>query len=173
MDLCLFRTVYKRLTLLSLLVFTFSAVVTSQRYVTNEVTELVPSPDANGQYHYYMITAGDATLMIDGSGNVTAGSQADSTFTYFYYDGTRLIGAANFSKTTGRQAITKKVVYGTKVALSWGGLTTSTDTTLSPGVFRWVTLVQSNNVLGFRNSASSNNYLVYNNGGWGGNFRFR
>ena len=85
MDLCLFRTVYKRLTLLSLLVFTFSAVVTSQRYVTEEVTDFVVSSEAAG-YTYYMITAGDATLMVDGSGNITAGSQTDSTFTYFYYE---------------------------------------------------------------------------------------
>ena len=170
MDLCLFRTVYKRLTLLSLLVFTFSAVVTSQRYVTNEVTELVPSPDANGQYHYYMITAGDATLMIDGSGNVTAGSQADSTFTYFYYDGTRLIGAFTFSHATGKQPITERVVYGTKILGNLGGLTTSTDKNLGPSGLKWVTLVQDNNILGFRNKpqiftdSPTNNYLVYNNG---------
>lgn len=175
MDLCLFRTVYKRLTLLSLLVFTFSAVVTSQRYVTNEVTELVPSPDANGQYHYYMITAGDATLMIDGSGNVTAGSQANSTFTYFYYDGTRLIGAANFSHDNGKQTITKRVVYGDKIIGNWGGLKTSDDTTLtaSCGLLglssKYVTVYQNNNVIGFKNSCSTQttNYLVYNNNSWG------
>lgn len=170
MDLCLFRTVYKRLTLICLLVFTFSAVMYSQRYVTNEVDSLVPSPDG-GQYHYYMITAGDATLMIDTiNGNVKAGSQADSTFTYFYYDGTRLIGAANFSHATGRQPITERVVYGTKaVSIFGGGLRTSPTTNLGPDATTWVTLVQSNNVLGFRNKPSvlgpSNNYLVYN-GGW-------
>ncbi len=170
MDLCIFRTAYKRLTLLSLLVFTFSAVVTSQRYVTNEVTEFVVSPDAAGDTTFYMITAGDATLMVDGS-NITAGSQADSTFTYFYYDGTRLIGAANFSHDNGKQTITKRVVYGTKaVSIFGGGLKTSTTINLGPNPTTWVTLVQGNNILGFRNKPSyldpTNNYLVYNNNSW-------
>lgn len=172
MDLCLFRTVYKRLTLLCLLVFTFSAVVTSQRYVTNEVDSLVPSP-VGGPYHYYMITAGDATLKIDGNGNVTAGSQADSTFTYFYYDGTRLIGAFNFSHETGKQPITKMVVYSDN-AVGNGGLNSDNDTTLTAdcgGILgsrsKFVTLIQNNNVLGFQNYCTwklTTNYLVYNNG---------
>ncbi|MGM9794815.1 MAG: T9SS type A sorting domain-containing protein [Candidatus Aphodosoma sp.] len=167
MDLCLFRTVYKRLTLLCLIVFAFSAVVSSQRYVTNEVTDLVASPDAGGQYHYYMITAGDATLMIDGSGNVTAGSQADSTFTYFYYDGTRLIGAYNFSTTKGKQDVTDRVVYTNKV-ISGGGINTSTDTNLDPAPTTWVTLVTSNNNIGFKNKpfvlSITTTYLLYDNG---------
>ena len=165
MDLCLFRTVYKRLTLLSLLVFTFSAVVTSQRYVTEEVTDFVVSSEAAG-YTYYMITAGDATLMVDGSGNITAGSQTDSTFTYFYYDGTRLIAAYNF--TGGSKVdITDRVVYSTKMIgignFVVGEFTTSTNTNLSAAWNQWVTLYVGNNNIGFKNAAGrqTTDYLVY------------
>lgn len=175
MDLCLFRTVYKRLTLLSLLVFTFSAVVTSQSYVTEEVTEFVVSPDAAGDTTFYMITAGDATLMVDGS-NITAGSQANSTFTYFYYDGTRLIAAYNF--TGGSKVdITDRVVYSSKVIGNWGSLKTSTNTSLNSDPTSWVKLILNNNTLGFENKPNllgkTTNYLVYNNGwnttsGWDG-----
>ncbi len=172
MDLCLFRTVYKRLTLLSLLVFTFSAVVTSQRYVTEEVTEFVVSPDGNGNYTYYMITAGDATLMVNGSGNITAGSQTDSTFTYFYYDGTRLIAAYNF--TGGSKVdVTDRVVYVGSY-LGAAGLQFKTDTNLKfdkqSDIWSqyYFVLKIANNTLYFENKTSglkvTKSFLVYNNG---------
>ena len=106
--------VRKRLSLLCFVLVAFCSITFSQSYVTEEVTEFVVSPDGAGNYTYYMITAGDATLMVNGS-NVTVGSQTDSTFTYFYYDGTRLIAAYNF--TGGSKVdITDRVVYASSNA---------------------------------------------------------
>ena len=107
--------VTKRLSLLCLVLVAFCSITFSQKYVTEEVTEFVVSPDAAGNFTYYMITAGDATLMVNSSGNITAGSQTDSTFTYFYYDGTRLIAAYNF--TGGSKVdVTDRVVYASSNA---------------------------------------------------------
>lgn len=163
--------VTKRLSLLCLVLVAFCSITFSQSYVTEEVTDFVVSPDAAGDTTYYMITAGDATLMVDGSGNITAGSQTYSTFTYFYYDGTRLIAAYNF---TGGSKVdeTDRVVYSDNVIGFWGGLKTSTNLGLTArcGLVglgsRYVTLSVENNILGFKNSCSTQttNYLVYDNG---------
>ena len=129
--------VRKRLSLLCFVLVAFCSITFSQSYVTEEVTEFVVSPDGAGNYTYYMITAGDATLMVNGS-NVTVGSQTDSTFTYFYYDGTRLIAAYNF--TGGSKVdITDRVVYNTNMT-SEGALKTSTSLNLSASTENWVTL---------------------------------
>ena len=169
--------VTKRLSLLCLVLVAFCSITFSQSYVTEEVTEFVVSPDAAGDTTFYMITAGDATLMVDGSGNITAGSQAHSTFTYFYYDGTRLIAAYNFTGGSKVPINPKRVVYSSKVIGNWGSLTTSNDKNLSPNATRWVTLDFGNNNIGFQNQPSlfspTINYLVYNNGwnttsGWDG-----
>ena len=164
--------VRKRLSLLCFVLVAFCSITFSQSYVTEEVTEFVVSPDGAGNYTYYMITAGDATLMVNGS-NVTVGSQTDSTFTYFYYDGTRLIAAYNF--TGGSKVdITDRVVYNTNMT-SEGALKTSTSLNLSASTENWVTLYVGNNNIGFKNNPSflgrplpvTTTYLMYNNtNGW-------
>ena len=159
--------VTKRLSLLCLVLVAFCSITFSQSYVTEEVTDFVVSPDAAGDTTYYMITAGDATLMVDGSGNITAGSQTYSTFTYFYYDGTRLIAAYNF---TGGSKVdeTDRVVYSSNVFGNNNSLITNTDISLNPDATSWVKLILSNNTLGLQNKPTflqkSMNYLVYDNG---------
>ena len=162
--------VRKRLSLLCFVLVAFCSITFSQSYVTEEVTEFVVSPDAAGDTTFYMITAGDATLMVDGS-NITAGSQANSTFTYFYYDGTRLIAAYNFTGVSKVPINPKRVVYNTNMG-STGPLKTSTDKNLSASTGNWVTLYVGNNNIGFQNmpfwgSTVTTTYLMYDNtNGW-------
>ena len=164
--------VTKRLSLLCLVLVAFCSITFSQSYVTEEVTEFVKSPDGAGNYTYYMITAGDATLMVDSAGNITAGSQTDSTFTYFYYDGTRLIAAYNF--TGGSKVdITDRVVYVGSY-LGAAGLQFKTDTNLKfdkqSDIWSqyYFVLKIANNTLYFENKTSglkvTKSFLVYNNG---------
>ena len=163
--------VRKRLSLLCLVLVAFCSITFSQKYVTEEVTDFVVSPDGDGNYTYYMITAGDATLMVDGS-NITAGSQTDSTFTYFYYDGTRLIAAYNF--TGGSKVdVTDRVVYASS-NLGFVNLQFKTSTNLSfdeqSGIRNqyYFILKIANNTLYFENKTSglkvTRSFLVYNNG---------
>ena len=162
--------VRKRLSLLCFVLVAFCSITFSQSYVTEEVTDFVVSSEAAG-YTYYMITAGDATLMVNGSGNVTAGSQTDSTFTYFYYDGTRLIAAYNFTGVSKVPINPKRVVYNTNMT-SEGALKTSTSLNLSASTGNWVTLYVGNNNIGFQNmpfwgSTVTTTYLMYDNtNGW-------
>ena len=164
--------VTKRLSLLCLVLVAFCSITFSQSYVTEEVTEFVVSPDAAGNYTYYMITAGDATLMVDGSGKITAGSQTDSTFTYFYYDGTRLIAAYNF--TGGSKVdVTDRVVYASS-KLGFVNLQFKTSTNLkfdkqSDILSQYYFVLKiANNTLYFENKTSglkvTKSFLVYNNG---------
>ena len=163
--------VRKRLSLLCLVLVAFCSITFSQSYVTEEVTDFVVSPDGDGNYTYYMITAGNATLMVNGS-NVTAGSQTDSTFTYFYYDGTRLIAAYNF--TGGSKVdVTDRVVYVGSY-LGAAGLQFKTDTNLKfdkqSDIWSqyYFVLKIANNTLYFENKTSglkvTKSFLVYNNG---------